>query len=380
MGEGAREHRVSVLVDGKRIDGWTDYEINTSLTEPADTFKLSRGWDADAYRLCDTDAEVRITIDDTPIVTGRIDGRRKSSRARTFEISGRDKVGRLVQESIRSVTQLDGLTLTAALQRLCDPWFATISLSGARDRRIRTGKHGSKAPSGTEPIVITTRLGKGKVERGQIRWSVIEEILSAAGLLGWASGDGREFIVAPPHYKQAAQFSLIHAAPGSALRSTLDDLDIEDSVADRYSEITVIGSGSGSADDYDGAVLYGGSAKNGPGADGVGIDFNAPKRLILAEQAIDSNAEATRVAEREMARRDFRAKTFAAIAPLHGQAVDGGARVLFAQNTVARVIDEDQEPTLDLLALIVGCSFRSSRGEGETTNLTLVPRGTRIVQ
>jgi prophage tail gpP-like protein len=379
MGEGPREHRVAIVVEGQRVGGWTEYEINTSLTEPADSFKLTRPWDPTLYRLIDTDADVRILIDDVPVITGRIDERTKSSRARTMSVTGRDKVGRLVQESIRSVTQLDGLTLTAALKRLAEPWFTKITLTGARDRKIRTGKHGSKAPSVTEPIVIETKLGKGKVERGQIRWSVIEEILSAAELLAWASGDGLELVVAPPNYKQAAQFVLAHGAPGGR-QSTVLDMEITDSVADRYSQITVIGSGSGSVDDYEGAVLYTGEAKNGPGIDGIGIDFNASKRLIMSERAIDSKAEADRTAAREMARRDFRAKLFTIPVALHGQAVAGGPRVLFSQNTMARVIDEDQEPTLDMGCLITGCSFRSSRGSGETTNLTLVPKGTRIVQ
>lgn len=381
MGEGVREHRVAVEIGGKRIDGWTEYEITTSLVEPADSFRLTRAWDAAAYRLCEVDAEVRVTVDGVPIVTGRIDERSRSARERRISISGRDKIGRLVQESTIGVVQLDGLMLSAALAKLADRWFAKVTLSGARDRRIRTGKHGTKAPSGTEPIVVATATGKGKVERGQVRWSVIEEILSAAGYLAWSSGDGRELVVASPNYSQAAQFLFRHAAPSSAARSNVIDLEETCSVADRYSVVTVYGSGAGDDDDYGDGVMFVGSAANGPGVDGIGIDFNAPKRLILSERALSSRAEAARVAAREMARRDFRAVTRTVTAPLHGQVVGGGkARTLFAPNTMARVIDEEQEPELDAAHLIVSCAFRSSRTEGETTRMVLVPKGTRIVQ
>jgi prophage tail gpP-like protein len=376
--EPTREHRVAIEIAGKRIDGWSEYEIDTSMVQPADSFKLVRPFDADAFRLCEPDASVQIKIDDTPILNGFIDERRKSSRDGSISISGKDKVGRLVNESVPAMS-LDGLEMSQVVAKVAERWFSKVTLDGARDRAVRTGKRGHKAPAGKEPVVIKTLLRKRRTEPGQMRWAVIEEVLSQLGYCAWASGDGRELVIAPPNYNQGVQFVLRHVAAGSSERATVSDLELVDSVADRYSQITALGTGASTDSDVGEGLFCRGVASNGPGPDGIGVDFDHPKRLLLTERSMSSNAEAVAVATREMARRDFKSRQITATMPLHGQAVGGGARVLFACNTLARVIDEELEPTLDAVFLIYAASFRGSR-EGETTMLSLVPKGTRFVQ
>jgi prophage tail gpP-like protein len=97
----------------------------------------------------------------------------------------------------------------------------------------------------------------------------------------------------------------------------------------------------------------------------------------MTQRAQASNAEAQRAAEREMKRRNFHLRQLTVDAPRHGQVVAGKTTTLFAVDTLARCIDEDLQ--MDEAWLIYACSFKGSRGGGETTNLMLVPRGTEFV-
>jgi prophage tail gpP-like protein len=90
--------RATLIVDGHEIVGWQSYEITVSLTEPG-TFKLQMPFSREAWDLCRPDRPVRVAIEGTPILTGFIDDSPSTEDGDTLEVTGRDKVGRLVQES-----------------------------------------------------------------------------------------------------------------------------------------------------------------------------------------------------------------------------------------------------------------------------------------
>lgn len=383
-----REHRVSIVVDDRQIDGWLNYDIESSMIEPADSFTLRRPFDRDAWKLCPRGGKVKVLIDGVVIVDGFIDKRSRSAMAGTLEISGRDKGGRLVGESIPRVVYA-GLKMTQVLAKLVDPWFETVTLSDARNRIIRRGK-GHRSPAATEPLVIDSRIAGGRFDPGQLRWAVIEEIVSQAGLLAWSSADGRELIVGKPNYDQAPQYLIRVAASGSPNESTCLDLVYDEDDTNRYSLITVVGSGGGTITDY-GVNVTGrtGTVVDGPGPRGTGRDFARQKILVMAETALRDNAEAKRIARREQIRRDFERTKATATMAYHGQIVAGTTRTLFAPNTIARVIDEDlpigdgsaasrATGHLDYPFLVYACKYSGSRDGGETTTLDMVPKGTEI--
>lgn len=381
MADEKRQHRVSVTVQGVEIDGWEEYEIQSSMITPADAFSMRRPFDAAAWNQIKRDSRVRVAIDGTVVLDGFIDRRKKRSRENTMEISGRDRSGRLVQDSAPSVSY-QGIEMTAAIKRLADPWFTVVTLSDARNRRVRLGK-GNKVPTGSEPIVIKrTSPGSAKVQPGQSRWQVIEEIVSQAGLICWSSADGRELVVGRPNYQQAPQFELRLAKPSSGNATTVKELDWEEDDGDRYSVIAVVGTGGDTERDFGvnvsarRAVVYDNGTR---GTDGTGRDFIHPKRLLMPERNFDGNKDAEEIAGREKARRDFRRSIVTATVPLHGQFVGLAAPTLFAPNTIARVIDEEFDPPVDGAYLSYACTYRANRSEGETTMLELVPSGTEIV-
>lgn len=371
-------HRVSIAIGGDQLDRPIDYDIQSSMVEPTDGFRITLPFSLKAWKLCRLDAEVQIAIDGVTMLDGFIDDRARLAKDGTMEIAGRDRAGRLVQESIPSVSGYDGLQLVEAVKRIATPWFTTVTLSDARNRSVRRGK-GHRAAAAGEPASFSVK-GKldedhaGRVDPGQTRWNMIEQLCSSVGVLCWSSADGRELVIGEPNYKQAIQYLLRHSNRNG---STVNDLQLRESVADRYALIEVHGAGTGDEADYGESVAsYVGKATDGPNKDGTGRDFLRPKRLVLSQSGLRSNAEAARAAARDMKRRGFRRRQLTIEAPLHGQILMGATPTLFAPNTLARVIDDDLE--LDETWLLYACGFRGSRG-AESTNLMLVPRDTEFV-
>ncbi|MGE0547620.1 MAG: phage baseplate assembly protein [Kofleriaceae bacterium] len=391
----AKPHEISIVVGHQQIGGWVEYQIDTSLVEPADSFALRRPFTAEAWRICRRDARVRVQIDGVPRVDGFIDARRWNTKDGTLEISGRDRIGRLVQESAPR-SAFGGATLLAVITQLAAPWFERVTLVNTRNRRVTLGK-GSKAPAFDDPVpVLKSKPKQGRIDPGQPRWQVIAEMLSRVNLIAWSSSDGKELIVGRPNQRQPALFCIRHSRTANVGQAI--DIDYEESNADRFSMITAIGAGANSDSDYGEnatarvGVVFDSEQRREPGAvrlnlggsttfDGTGRDFLYPKRLILSERPLRDNEEASRIARRDQIRRDFRRSPLRATMPDHGQLISGSTRSLFSLDTMTSVVLEDLktgEVVVDDDFLIYEASFRGS-SEGQTTELGLVPRGTEIV-
>lgn len=387
-----REHRVSIAINGREIGGWTEYEIETSIVEPVGRFSLTRPRDIDAWRLCHRDATVKVLIDGLPRMFGFVEERRTSSRAGTMTITGLDRAGRLVAESAPR-SAYGGKTMLDVVKALAEPWYTKVTLDNARNRKVQLGKgakvaglkdpiallKGKRSTKASDPIkALFAKPSKSanRVDPGQSRWEVIEQIASRAGLAAWTSADGKELFLGRPDHEQPATFYFRHGRG----QSNVIDIDYGESNADRYSMITAVGSGITSAADYgEAASSRAGVVYDNPDnpVDGTGRDFLFAKRLVLPEQGVADRGEASRIAGREQLRRDFK-RTGATITTwYHGQLVTGSARTLFANDTIARVIDDDIE--LDVDMMIHTLRFKASRDQGETTELEVVPRHTEIV-
>jgi prophage tail gpP-like protein len=368
-----REHVVSILISGVEIRGWSTYQFTSSMIDPVDSFEAEIPFNRDAWDRLKPDRPVKVTIDGVVILDGFLDEREVPESDDVIQVSGRDRVGRLVNESAPGV-DFRGGDLLGIVRKLADPWFPTVTLSNERNRRILRGK-GRKARGGREPLYIGT--GKGtRVEPGQTRWQVIEDLCRQAEILAWSSGDGRELILGKPNYTQEPQFSFFMPAIGTTRpfesRSVLG-MSVKESTADRYSEIFVVGSGGGTSANYGISVAQ----RAGHAITQTPFDFSRSKRLII-EKAVSSSREAQALADREMARRDSRARTVTVRAPYHGQRVSGTEWTIFAPDITCAI--EDERTGVRGLFQIVACTYRSGdRNQGEETVLEMVPVGTELV-
>ncbi len=384
-------HVIRIVCNGAVVTGFTGYHVDSSMITPSDGFELRRPFSLEAWNLLRRDSDVTIELGSrsdtgaesgwTPILRGFVDKRVRQAKAGTMTISGRDRASRLVDESAPAINY-NGMTIEQAFKRLMDPWFSTLTISDARNRRLKRGK-GRRVASGAEdPVTINIRVPRqGNVHPGEKRSHVMHEIASRAQLIWWSSADGKEIFIGRPNQAQAPQYVFVHAKPGSTTKATVKDLTVTEDDGDRYSLIMVAGIGG------QGDTNYGKNVSDNRGVsldnpnnrlDGTGRDFIHPKRMFMPEKSFSSFQDAQRVADLERIRRDYKRHLVSVEAPLHGQFLNaGGPPTLFAYNTVARVIDEELE--LDDTYLVVSCAFSSNREQGETTTLHMVPTGTEIL-
>lgn len=345
------------------------------MLTPADSFELRRGYDLESWNLLRRDSDVRVDIDRVTVLRGFLEKRSSEAREGTMTVSGRDRAGRLADEAAPSV-HFSGMNLVQAFQRLASPWFSRITLSDARNRRIRVG-HGKRVAGGAEPVVtINVRVPRrGNVHPGERRSQVMHEIADRAGLIWWSSADGEEIFLGKPNSEQDPTFTFVRGTPGVL------DLRVDEDDGDRYSVIMCGGVGGATPDDYGHnvtdrrGVVYDNPSNK---VDGTGRDFIHPKRMFLPEKQFDSFGDAQRVARNDQIRRDYKRHVVTVEAPFHGQRqTAGGPLALFAFNTVARVIDKVRQ--IDDTYLILDCAFSSNRLQGETTTMHMVPTGTEIL-
>lgn len=372
-------HNVAVLVDGFQVGQWSKYSISCSMLTPSDSFTLTRPWDSYAWAICRPDSEVVVCVDGVPVITGWIDDRELSGDDDSFTITGRDKIGRLIQESSPAFT-FAGLSPMQLIGKIAQPWFTVTVDNNERNRRIVRGKKGKIAQAGTVTVRRKRKTGS-RVEPGQTKWTAIEEILKQTGEIAMSSGDGKELIVFAPNTAQEPQWNFFRPAPYTRRKNApgqVQEMRERWSVGDLYSRIDVVGSGVGSANSYGVAVnARSGVAKDFTAtADGEGDKLQRAKKLLLNE-SVRSLDEAREFAEREMSRRAMNYLRLDVVAPLHGQRVAGGRDVtLFALDTIAAC--ENEMTGTSGPFRVVELEFTTSRADGEITRLGLIPEAQEI--
>jgi len=384
-----RAHKVSVRAQGQVIENWTSYELDFDMLQPVDTFSLQLGpLDAagedfgNVWDLCAPDSEVEILVDGVRVMKGLIDEREGAcdDQQDVLSIVGRDYTGRMVDESMDLVS-FAGLGIEELAKRCAGPWFSAVSLSNAVNRGLITGKaRGAKGGKAyKEPDIPRDERRYRKVEPGETRWAVLEYFLRELGLLAWSAADGETLIVGLPNYEQEPTFSLYHPRAGSprAAEGNVLRLRRKDSVGDRYSRIVAVGANPGDAVNFGARTTKRrGSASNGAGDHGIGKDFQRRKVLLIADDAIKNDTQAQVRADREMAERDAAGLELVASVDGHGQLVSGARRsTLWACDTMVQV--ESEKLRVKGRYLVTRVSMRGD-SENETTELTLVPKGTKL--
>lgn len=408
------EHRVTVRAGSRTIENWNSYDVTSSMLEAADGFSLSLGpvdpvglgaharalalgeeefgetWD-----LLKPDAEVSILLDDVQIMNGFVDERTGSSSRNgdTMQISGRDKCGRLLDESMELI-DFKALTMEGLALKIIAPWLQKVDFSNAKNRALLMGL-GRGAKGGRvfrDPSIVrgTPRVYR-KVEPGETRWGVLAYFMHENDLLAWGAADGHTLIIGEPNYHQEPSYRFFHARAGSSREhlGNCSSFSVRDSVADRYSQIFAMGASVGrpgaaySQGAYDPVIAaqrvlvkHRGFAADGLGPLGIGRDFQHGKVLIVPDDAIKNDKQAETRAIREMAERDANAHEITLTVYDHAQRIAGArAPTLYACDTIATV--ESEVFGIRGSYLITSVRFRRSREEC-TTEIRLVPSGTLL--
>lgn len=376
----ARTHIITAIVEGQQVSGFQSGNIESSMITPADKFVLRMPLTELAFRTFRRGARITIQADGVTLLDGFIDRRNAQGAADVLEISGRDRVGRLVDETAPAI-DYSGMTILDAVRRLAHPWFDEVTIDNSRNRRIRRGK-GRRVASGTEPVVtFNVRVPRrGNVHPGQTRWQIIHEICSRAQLICYSSSDGKELFIGKPNRSQSAQYLFALTLPGSSMATNVRDMDIVEDDGDRYSMYQVAGVGGQSDTNYGSNVTDNrGAAFDNPfnRKDGTGRDFIHPKRMFLPERAFDSYADAQSVALNEQARRDYHRHLMSVEMQGFGEDLGGSQSTLFAPDTIGRCVLEKLR--IDDSYLITSCSYSFARDNADTTVLHMAPVATEII-
>jgi prophage tail gpP-like protein len=367
-----------------------DLDVVNDMLELADEFSFSIPFTRQVWDLCRKDAEVQVWIDDSCVLTGYVEERDKATGrgGSLVEVRGYDKGGRIVSDEAPLV-RFEGYGLKDFVEEMVGPWFPSVSLSNARNRRLIKGSGTRGAPVAGEPLLVGKDIQK-KVEPGETRGEAILYMLERAELLAWSSADGKEFIIGRPNYDQAPQWRFFMAAPGSERTHEANAIESSylESNSERYSKITVCGSGRGNSDDYAAAIMSqrGVVLDNPDRADGTGIDFLRPKTMLLPNNDIRSAAEALVEARREQRLRDGRGYSLEVQAPGFGQDYAGASSIgspfgkpaIFACDTMSDYEDEEAGDTIAREWLVTRVAFTQRKSSGQTSRLTFVPRGTEL--
>jgi prophage tail gpP-like protein len=301
--------------------------------------------------------------------------------ADTITISGRDRAGRLVDESMELIA-FKGLGLQELAQKIVGPWFSRIDLSNATNRALVMGKaRGAKGGRAyKEPNIPRSARAYRKVEPGETRWGVLEYFLREMELLAWPSADGKALIIGKPNYDQEPTFKFFHPRAGSrrAAEGNCVSFSLRQSVGERYSQVIAVGANAGGIVNYgEKTVKRRGVASNGPGLYGIGADFTHRKVLLLSDDAVKDDAQALVRAARELAERDAQGYEITVQVAGHAQEVAGGrAPTLYACDTMAHV--ESEVFGVRGLFLVTSVRFKRDRQQGEVTEIRLVPKGTAL--
>ncbi len=411
-------HDIRVFCEGAEITGWKSYSIETDVLTPSDGFSLSLQFTKELWNKLKLDSEISIFIDETRILNGFI-GERSKSPSRdggtNITIAGRDRVGRLVDESAPLVSY-GNLRIKSFVESMAGEWFDSVVLQNTRNRSLFRSVKARKAKTYREPIqnVATGKyrdrrgplvnvsnplaqvlVGNTKplsaliggdlevkrqqppivdagflkatharrVRPGSSRWQVIEEVLREARLIAWASADGRTLFVGLPNFDQEDQYSFIERENPS--QETNATIGIQESIEELYSVYTCT------------ARKRKATVKdNSNTTDGTGLRFQRPKRLLFTDDNAKSQSQVLERAEREQLQRQVDAFQITVNVAGHSQILGNSPPTIYAVDTMARVMDESTG--IDGSYYVTSVSFERSRGGGTTSTLKLVPKGTLL--
>ncbi|WP_265535216.1 phage baseplate assembly protein [Pseudomonas saponiphila] len=332
---------IRLSIGGLAHDSWDGWSVESDLLTPADAFELELHT-KNALRLPEVikeGAPCSLTLDGDRVLTGQIDEFEHdiSRRGIAMRINGRDNAAPLVDCSAPFVSMREA-SLAQILEQVVKPL-------GAYQVEIRADK------------AKTRRLVQ--VEPGQTAWEALLQVSEANGLWPWVEPDGR-LIIGGPDYTAPPVGTLVLREDG--VGNNVERLSVRRSIANRYSQITVLGQHG----QYDNDGL---DTKRAHLRSVIQDETLARRGIFRPKVVIDSSSEnqdmATTRARKLLA--DSRLEGFEIRAIVKGHRADSGRVWAPGQRVVVRSEPHGLNDTYFLMSR----TLRLSRGEGEITELRL---------
>lgn len=221
---------IRLSVGGVSNELWTGWSVDSDLLVASDAFELElhTGTAVTLPPEVAEGATCQLQLGDDTVLTGRLDEveHEVARGTHTVRITGRDLAGFLVDCSTPFVSMRD-----ASLQQIIDEVAKPLGIS-----RVRLDAKGA---------AVRRRV---QIQPGQSAWEVLQQVAEASGLWPWVEPDGT-LVVAGPDYAAAPVGRLQLQVEGQA--NNIERLSLRRSIAQRYSEITVLGQhGAFDAEDW----------------------------------------------------------------------------------------------------------------------------------
>lgn len=344
------DDRVALLVDGRAHDDWESYRVESDLRTAADAWRMKLSMAAGqvpAGIYSGAAAEIRLGRD--RLMVGRLD-RVKSRTAKdgvSLNIPGRDLAGQLLDCSA-PIMSAQQLTLEEVVTRIVRPILPDTKVKVSAENALR--------------------VEKVNVEPGDTAWGALVHAAEANGLWPWFEPDGT-LIVGGPDYEAPPVATLVMRLDGRG--NNVLDFDLDDAIADSYSEITVLAQTHGGGEHRVAQHAVKATWKD------PSVPFYRPK--IVVDHEVDTPKHAEERA-RKLAM-DARLERWTLTALVRGHRIDApgmpGHGKPWKPGMRFNVIDEARR--LDCTCFLMTTVMTGGKGERPQTVLTLKEDGVWIV-
>ncbi len=234
--------KISLLVDGRKIEHFESYSIEADIYTADDAFSLE---------LANPEIEItpgkkcELYVNDTLELTGIIDRvTRTYDKAKSaVRVEGRDLMGLLVDSYCERFFDVQGKTVKQLAETLLTD-IPFINRKNIVYQENFVGKLKGKKQTVSQPITgfVDTPQKISRIEPGMTVFEVLKNYAASRGLMFWAMPNGT-FVFGRPKAGGEPLFNLTCMKSGSG-NNILDGEQIED-ISKRYSKVIVIGQGQG---------------------------------------------------------------------------------------------------------------------------------------
>lgn len=218
---------VVLEVDGRRIDRWKQYSINSHFIIPADAFSFEVGGSAitpELIKLLKPGKPVKITINGLVQMAGAIDvvdSKTTRQGGSIITIEGRDKFGAVLDSQIDPRKKWKDTTLDKFVADTLEPFgFTTFFDSNEANTNVQAGKAVKR--HNVPKKLKEYRTSYAKPQSNECVWSFVSRITQHLGKWIWPTVDGDGVIVGTPDYDQDSRYRIINRLHGSSENNIIE--------------------------------------------------------------------------------------------------------------------------------------------------------------